>query len=49
VSLRSVLTLMVVIVIVVWITSNPAHAGNVVHSLWTSVVTFFEHLAGTHS
>ena len=34
-----------VILIVVWIISNPAKAGASVHSWITSIVDFFSHLA----
>ena len=34
-----------VILIVVWVLSNPAGAGNTVHSWVTGTVSFFQHLA----
>jgi hypothetical protein len=32
------------IVVVVWIVSNPAIAGDTVHSWVTGLITFFQHL-----
>jgi len=43
--LRKVLGWAAVILIVVWIVSNPAVAGNSVHAWVTDIVTFFRHLA----
>lgn len=35
----------VIILIVVWILSNPAGAGSTVHSWITGIISFFQHLA----
>jgi len=35
----------ILILIIVWIISNPSHAGAEVHSWITGVVSFFSHLA----
>jgi hypothetical protein len=43
--LQRVLGIIVAILIIVWIVSNPASAGNTVHSWITGVLTFFHHLA----
>jgi hypothetical protein len=36
----------VIILIVVWILSNPAGAGSTVHGWITGIISFFQHLAG---
>jgi hypothetical protein len=43
--LQKVLSWIVVVLIVVWIVSNPAAAGNTVHTWVTGIITFFQHLA----
>ncbi len=43
--LQKVLGIIVAIVIVVWIVSNPASAGDTVHGWISGLVTFFHHLA----
>lgn len=43
--LTKALTWMVVILIVIWVVSNPAQAGDDVHNWAASVVAFFTHLA----
>jgi hypothetical protein len=35
----------VAILIIVWIVSNPAAAGDIVHGWITGLLTFFRHLA----
>lgn len=36
----------VIILIVVWVLSNPAAAGSTVHGWITGIISFFQHLAG---
>lgn len=43
--LSKVLGWVVVILIVVWVVSNPSVAGNSVHGWISDVVSFFQHLA----
>ncbi len=43
--LQRVLGIIVAVLIIVWIVSNPAAAGNTVHSWITGILTFFHHLA----
>src|SRR5271165_3992643 len=43
--LQRVIGIIVAIGIIVWIVSNPAAAGDTVHSWITGIVTFFHHLA----
>jgi hypothetical protein len=43
--LQRVIGIIVAILIVVWIVSNPASAGDTVHSWITGILTFFHHLA----
>jgi hypothetical protein len=43
--LQRVLGIIVAVLIIVWIVSNPASAGNTVHSWITGILTFFHHLA----
>ena len=43
--LQRVLGIIVAVLIIVWIVSNPASAGNTVHSWITGIITFFHHLA----
>jgi hypothetical protein len=35
----------IIILIVVWILSNPSGAGSTVHSWITGIISFFQHLA----
>ncbi len=42
--LQRLLSIIVAILIIVWIVSNPAAAGNTVHSWITGIITFFHHL-----
>lgn len=42
--LQKVLGILVAIVIIVWIVSDPAGAGNSVHNWISGIVTFFHHL-----
>lgn len=43
--LRGILAVIVAVLIIVWIVSDPASAGNTVHSWIAGVITFFRHLA----
>jgi hypothetical protein len=43
--LQRILGIIVAVLIIVWIISNPAAAGDTVHSWITGVLTFFRHLA----
>jgi hypothetical protein len=43
--LQKVLGILVAILIVVWIVSDPATAGNTVHDWITGIITFFHHIA----
>jgi hypothetical protein len=43
--LQRLLGIIVAVLIVVWIVSNPAAAGDTVHSWITGILTFFHHLA----
>lgn len=43
--LQRILGIIVAVLIIVWIVSNPAAAGDTVHSWITGVITFFRHLA----
>ena len=43
--LQKVLGWIVAILLVVWIVSNPAAAGNTLHSWVTGIITFFQHVA----
>jgi hypothetical protein len=43
--LQRILGIIVAVLIIVWIVSNPASAGDTVHSWITGVLTFFRHLA----
>lgn len=42
--LQRVLGIIVAILIVVWIVSNPAAAGDTIHGWLTGIFTFFHHL-----
>jgi hypothetical protein len=42
--LQKVIGILVAIVIVVWIVSNPAGAGNQVHTWISGIDTFFRHV-----
>jgi hypothetical protein len=42
--LQKFIGILVAIVILVWIVSNPAAAGNSVHGWISGIVTFFHHL-----
>ena len=44
-AVQKVLGWIVAILLVVWIVSNPAAAGNTLHSWVTGIITFFQHLA----
>jgi hypothetical protein len=43
--LKTIISVIVAILIIVWIVSNPAGAGDTVHSWITGIFTFFHHLA----
>jgi hypothetical protein len=43
--LGRILGIIVAVLIIVWIVSNPAAAGDTVHSWITGLLTFFRHLA----
>ena len=43
--LGRILGIIVGVLIIVWIVSNPAAAGDTVHSWITGLFTFFRHLA----
>jgi hypothetical protein len=43
--LQKVLGILVAILIVVWIVSDPATAGNTVHDWISGIITFFHHIA----
>lgn len=42
---KQIIGWVVVILIVVWILSNPTAAGTTVHNWITDIVSFFQHLA----
>jgi hypothetical protein len=44
--LQRVIGIIVAVLIVVWIVSDPAAAGNTVHGWFTGLITFFRHLVG---
>ncbi len=43
--LARIIGIAVAVLAIVWIVSDPASAGNTVHSWITGVITFFHHLA----
>jgi hypothetical protein len=43
--LSRIIGIMVAVLLIVWIVSNPASAGDTVHGWITGVLTFFRHLA----
>lgn len=43
--LQRILGIIVAILVIVWIVSNPTSAGDTVHSWVTGIITFFQHLA----
>jgi len=43
--LQRTIGVIVAVLIVVWIVSDPAAAGNTVHSWITGIITFFRHMA----
>jgi hypothetical protein len=43
--LQKTIGIIVAILIVVWIVSNPASAGNTVHDWISGIITFFHHIA----
>jgi hypothetical protein len=43
--LQKTIGIIVAILIIVWIVSNPADAGNTVHGWIDGILTFFHHLA----
>ncbi len=43
--LQRILGIIVAVLIIVWIVSDPAAAGNTVHSWINGILTFFRHLA----
>jgi hypothetical protein len=43
--LSKIIGVIVVVLIIVWIVSNPASAGDTVHSWISGLITFFHHLA----
>ena len=43
--LSRIIGIVVAVVVIVWIVSNPASAGDTVHGWITGVLTFFHHLA----
>jgi hypothetical protein len=42
--LQRVISVAIVILIAIWILSNPAAAGDTIHGWITGVITFFHHL-----
>jgi hypothetical protein len=43
--LSRIIGIIVAVLIIVWIVSNPAAAGDTVHGWITGLITFFHHLA----
>jgi uncharacterized integral membrane protein len=43
--LSRIIGIIVAILVIVWIVSNPAAAGDTVHGWITGLITFFHHLA----
>ena len=43
--LSKIIGIIVAVLIIVWIVSNPAAAGDTVHGWITGLLTFFHHLA----
>ena len=43
--LQRILGIIVAILIIVWIVSDPTSAGDTVHTWITGIITFFQHLA----
>ena len=43
--LARIIGIAVAVLVIVWIISDPASAGNTVHSWITGIITFFHHLA----
>jgi hypothetical protein len=43
--LQRTLGIAVVILVIVWIVSDPASAGDTVHSWISGIITFFHHIA----
>jgi hypothetical protein len=43
--LAKVIGIIVAVLIIVWIVSNPAAAGDIVHGWISGLITFFHHLA----
>jgi hypothetical protein len=43
--LQRILGIVVAVLIIVWIVSDPAGAGNTVHGWVNGIITFFRHLA----
>jgi hypothetical protein len=43
--LQKTIGIIVAILIVVWIVSDPASAGNTVHNWITGIISFFHHVA----
>jgi hypothetical protein len=44
--MKQTITAIVVILVVIWVASDPAHAGDSVHTWLNDAVTFLRHLAG---
>ena len=42
---RKLLTAVAVIFVLMWVISNPGHAGDTVHTWITGVITFMQHLS----
>jgi hypothetical protein len=43
--LQKLIGVIVTVLVLVWIISNPAGAGNMVHDWIAGIITFFAHLA----
>jgi len=43
--LQRILGIAVLILVIVWIVSSPASAGDTVHGWITGIITFFRHIA----
>jgi hypothetical protein len=43
--LSKIIGIIVAVLIIVWIVSNPASAGDTVHGWISGLITFFHHLA----
>ena len=43
--LQKLIGVVVTVLVLVWVISNPASAGNSVHEWVAGIITFFEHLS----